>query len=105
MLCLFRAFSAGEAGALGPGCAETTLPWRYSKAWNDRINKAYQALGAEQLDSAALLLQTMKLDILKLRSAGIESNIADSTLATQEARAVATDIERLVDAAGEVRKL
>lgn len=39
--------------ALGPGCAETTLPWRYSKAWNDRINKAYQALGAEQLDSAA----------------------------------------------------
>jgi serine/threonine protein kinase len=66
---------------------------------------ARRATVAEQLDSAALLLQTMKLDILKLRSAGIESNIADSTLATQEARAVATDIERLVDAAGEVRKL
>ena len=38
--------------ALGPGCAETTLPWRYSKAWNDRINKAYQALGADNADSA-----------------------------------------------------
>lgn len=59
----------------------------------------------EQLDSASILLQTMKLDMLKLRSSGVESRIADSTMATQEARAVATDIERLVDAANEVRKL
>jgi serine/threonine-protein kinase len=60
---------------------------------------------AQQLDSASILLQTMKLDLLKLRSAGIETRIADSTLATQEARAVAVDIERVVDAANEVRKL
>ena len=66
---------------------------------------ARRATVADQLDSAVLLLQTMKLDMLKLRSAGIESNIADSTLATQDARAVVTDIERLVDAAGEVRRL
>lgn len=38
--------------ALDPACGETTLPWRYTKAWNDRINKAYQALGADQTDSA-----------------------------------------------------
>jgi serine/threonine protein kinase len=60
---------------------------------------------AQQLENAAVLLQTMKLDLLKLRSSGIESKIADSTLATQEARAVALDIERVVDAANEVRKL
>ncbi|MEA3245911.1 MAG: protein kinase [Gemmatimonadota bacterium] len=60
---------------------------------------------ASQLDSAALLLQTMKLDLLRLRSSGIEARIADSTLGTQEARAVATDIERVVEAANEVRKL
>ena len=64
-----------------------------------------RATVAQQLDSASILLQTMKLDMLKLRSSGIESNIADSTMATQEARAVASDIERLVDAANEVRKL
>ena len=60
---------------------------------------------ASQLENSAILLQTMKLDLLKLRSSAMESNIADSTLATQEARVVSTDIERLVDAANEVRKL
>lgn len=60
---------------------------------------------ARQLESASLLLQTMKLDLLRLRSSGIEARIADSTLGTQEARAVAADIERAVEAANEVRKL
>ncbi|HVZ48247.1 MAG TPA: hypothetical protein VG916_05660, partial [Gemmatimonadaceae bacterium] len=64
-----------------------------------------RATVAGQLESAALLLQTMKLDMLKLRSTGVESRLADTTLATQEARAVATDIERLVDAANEVRDI
>lgn len=59
----------------------------------------------EQLESASILLQTMKFDLMKLRSSGVESRITDSTMATQEARAVATDIERLVDAAKEVREL
>jgi serine/threonine-protein kinase len=60
---------------------------------------------AQQLENSSILLQTMKLDLLKLRSSGLESKIADSTMATQEARAVAMDIERLVDAAKEVRNL
>jgi len=60
---------------------------------------------AEQLESSSILLQTMKFDLMKLRSSGVESRIADSTMATQEARAVVTDIERLVDAAKEVREL
>ena len=60
---------------------------------------------AQQLENSSILLQTMKLDLLKLRSSGLESKIADSTMATQEARAVAMDIERLVDAANEVRNL
>jgi serine/threonine-protein kinase len=59
----------------------------------------------QQLENASILLQTMKLDLLKLRSSGIETKIADSTMATQEARAVATYIQRLVDAANEVRRL
>ena len=64
-----------------------------------------RAAVAQQLESASILIQTMKLDMLKLRASGIESRIADSTMGTQEARAVATDIERVVEAANEVRKL
>jgi serine/threonine protein kinase len=64
-----------------------------------------RAVVSERLDNAALLLQTMKLDLMKLRSSGLESQIADSTMATQEARAVALDIGRVVEAANEVRKL
>jgi serine/threonine protein kinase len=64
-----------------------------------------RAMVSERLDNASLLLQTMKLDLMKLRSSGLESQIADSTMATQEARAVALDIGRVVEAANEVRKL
>ncbi|MBM4194655.1 MAG: hypothetical protein FJ202_09805 [Gemmatimonadetes bacterium] len=64
-----------------------------------------RATVAEQLDHSGILLQTIKLDMLKLRSSGMESHIADSTMATQEARAIATDIERVVDAAQEARRI
>ncbi len=60
---------------------------------------------ARQFDNASLLLQAMKLDMLRLQSAGVESRLADSTLATQEARAVAADVRRAVEAADEVRSL
>ncbi len=38
--------------ALDPACAATTLEWRASRPWTERINKAYQFLGAENVDSA-----------------------------------------------------
>ena len=60
---------------------------------------------AEQLESASVVLQTMKLDLLKLRSSGLEAKLDASTGATQEARALSTDIGRVIDAANEVRRL
>jgi serine/threonine-protein kinase len=60
---------------------------------------------AAQLDSASLVLHTMRLDLLRLRSAGIASSVADVNTATQEARALSSDIGRVLDAAAEVRKL
>ncbi len=38
--------------AQGPACAELTAQWRQSKPWTDRLNKAYQFLGAGMVDSA-----------------------------------------------------
>jgi hypothetical protein len=60
---------------------------------------------AAQLESAALMIGTIKLDLLKLRSAGVGAAIADVTHATQEARALSRDIGYVLDAAAEVRKL
>jgi len=60
---------------------------------------------ADQLESAGLMLQNLKLDMLKFRSSGIGSAIEDQTSATQEARALSRDIGHVVQAAEELRKL
>ncbi|MDB4878392.1 MAG: protein kinase [Gemmatimonadetes bacterium] len=60
---------------------------------------------ANQLESAGLMLQNLKLDLLKLRSSGIGSAIEDVTSATQEARALSRDIGNLVEASEELKKL
>ncbi|HKN64993.1 MAG TPA: serine/threonine-protein kinase [Gemmatimonadaceae bacterium] len=59
----------------------------------------------EQLESASLTLQNIKLDLLKLRSAGVASAMEDVTSATREARALSRDIANLLDAADDLRKL
>ena len=60
---------------------------------------------ADQMESAVLMLQNLKLDMLKFRSSGIGSAIEDQTSATQEARALSRDIGHVVQAAEELRKL
>jgi serine/threonine-protein kinase len=56
-----------------------------------------------QLDGAVLLLQTIKLDLLRLRSAGVQSALHDVTSATQEARALSRDIGTALAVADELR--
>ena len=58
-----------------------------------------------QLESASLALQNLKLDLLKLRSAGMSAALEDVTSATREARALSRDIGHVLDAADDVRKL
>lgn len=57
----------------------------------------------EQLDSASLMLQNMRLDLIALRSAGVQSVLNDVGSATQEARALSRDIANALDAAKQVR--
>jgi serine/threonine-protein kinase len=59
----------------------------------------------DQMESASLTLQNLKLDLLKLRSAGVGSALEDVTSATREARALSRDIAHLLEAADDVRKL
>jgi len=59
----------------------------------------------EQYESAGLLLQNLALDLLKVRSSGLDSAINGLTSATQEARALSREIGYVLNAADELRSL
>jgi hypothetical protein len=58
-----------------------------------------------QLESASLALENLRLQLVKLRSAGMQSALENVTSATQEAHALAREIGHVLDAASEVRQL
>jgi serine/threonine-protein kinase len=58
-----------------------------------------------QLESAGLALQNLKLDLLKLRSAGVSAAIGGEVSATQEARSVQKDIGRIMEVADDLRDI
>jgi hypothetical protein len=60
---------------------------------------------ARQLDSAGLALGNLRLDLIKLRSSGLQSAFSDVSSATQEVRALSRDIDVMLDAVAEVRSL
>jgi serine/threonine-protein kinase len=80
-----------------------TLLKRQRSSLHDLLERR-RSLG-NQLESAGLMLQNLKLDLLKLRSSGIGSAIEDVTSATQEAHALSRDIGNLVDASEDLKKL
>ncbi|MGH9420912.1 MAG: protein kinase domain-containing protein, partial [Thermoanaerobaculia bacterium] len=60
---------------------------------------------AEQYESAGLLLQNLKLDMLKMRSSGLQSSLEDVTSVTQEARSLSKEIGYVLAAADELREM
>jgi serine/threonine-protein kinase len=60
---------------------------------------------ARQLDSAGLALGNLRLDLIKLRSSGLQSALSDVSSATQEARALSNEIDAVLAAAAELRSL
>jgi serine/threonine-protein kinase len=72
------------------------------RATLDELAKRRETL-VSQLDSAALMLQNMRLDLLALRSAGVQAAINDVSSATQEARALSRDIQIALEAARDIR--
>ena len=57
-----------------------------------------------QQEHAVLVLGTMKLDLMKLRSSGVASRLADQGPLTEEMRALARDVERVAEAVDESNK-
>ena len=76
---------------------------RQRSSVQDLLQRRETLLG--QLESAGLLLQNLKLDLIKVGSAGVQTSVRDVNNATQEARALSTEIGYVLGAADELRKI
>ena len=77
---------------------------RRQRATLDDLVQRRAAL-AQQLDNAEIALGNLRLDLVKLRSSGIQASLSDVSTATQEARALSREIGAVLEAAAEVKKL
>jgi serine/threonine protein kinase len=77
---------------------------RRQRATLEEIARQRAAL-VRQLDSAGLALGNLRLDLIKFRSSGLQSALANVSSATQEAQAVSREIGAVLDALEEVRTL
>ncbi len=57
-----------------------------------------------QFESCALAIQNMRFDLLRLRSAGVSAVMDNLTQVTQQAKALAIDVNAAIDAAGEIKE-
>ena len=60
---------------------------------------------SEQYESAGLLLQNLKLDLIRMRSSGLQSALSGVNSATQEAQALSKEISYVLAAAAELRDI
>jgi serine/threonine-protein kinase len=60
---------------------------------------------SQQLENAVLMLGNLRLDMVKLRTSGLQSNLSDVSSATQEVRALSRDIGLMLEAAEEARAM
>jgi len=60
---------------------------------------------AAQLENAGIVLRNIRLDLVRLRSAGVQSAIDDVATATQEARALSREIAHVLNAAEELKNI
>jgi serine/threonine-protein kinase len=59
---------------------------------------------ADQMENALLVLETMNLDLMRLRNSGLEARIHDQGPLTQEMQALARDVQRVAEAVDETRR-
>jgi hypothetical protein len=67
------------------------------------VTRKYDEMRAH-FESCVLAIQTMRYDLLRLRSSGIAAVAGELTQATQAARALSRDVDIAIEAAGEMRE-
>lgn len=60
---------------------------------------------SDRFESCVLMMQNVRLDLMRLRQSGIGAVINGLTQATQQARALSRDVENAIGAAAEVKEL
>ena len=93
-----------ERGPASPEAERQRSLLRRQRATIDALIERREAL-ARQLDSAGLSLGSLRLDLIKLRSSGLQSAFSDVSSATQEARALSNEIDHVLAAAAELKHL
>jgi serine/threonine protein kinase len=96
--------SSAERDAQSPESERRLAMLRRQRASIEDLVRRRNAL-AHQLDTAGLALGNLRLDLIKLRSTGVESALSDVSTATQEARALSREIDGVLDAAAQLRDL
>jgi serine/threonine-protein kinase len=96
--------AAAESDATSSEGARRLALLRRQRASLDEIRDRRATL-ARQLDNVGLALGNLRLDLIKLRSSGLQSALSDVSTATQEARALSREIGAVLEAAAEVERL
>jgi serine/threonine-protein kinase len=95
---------AAQGDAASPeGQRRLTLLRRQRESYDELLER--RATLARQLDNAGIALGSLRLDLIRLRSSGLQSVLSDVSTATQEAQALSREIGAVLDAAAEVQKL
>lgn len=88
-----------------------TAEWERKRDLLERQRTSIKELQQRQADlrtrfeRATLLLENLRLDVLRLRSSGVQSASEDVAGATQAARALSADIRHALEAADEVKTI
>jgi hypothetical protein len=96
--------AAAERDAESPEGERRLAMLRRQRATIEDLLRRRNAL-SHQLDTAGLALGNLRLDLIKLRSTGVESALSDVSTATQEARALSREIDGVLDAATQLREM
>jgi serine/threonine-protein kinase len=75
---------------------------RQRQALEGLLTRRHQV--AAQLESCGIAMQSVRFDLLRLKSAGVAAALNDLTHATQQARALSQDVDHVIAAAAEVRE-
>ena len=93
-----------ETGSATPDDERRLALLRRQKGIVEDLVRRRDAL-SRQLDSAGLALGNLRLDLVKLRSSGVQAALSDVSSATQEARALSREIGAVLEAAAEVKAI
>lgn len=96
--------AAAQTDATSPeGQRRLALLRRQRESYDELLER--RATLGRQLDNAGIALGSLRLDLIRLRSSGLQSVLTDVSTATQEAQALSREIGAVLDAAAEVQKL